>query len=830
MTPLLHLHRIYLPYILIAITFVSTSVLAAAPNGVSYFTASSYNIYSGGSTVLSWGRPSGASGTIYYNFSIQKSNGSKFVKLSNTTSQSFTRTINITGSQTFYVQACNASGECSSESSISVMVSERVVAPGTASTPIPQKSQQPINQNLIVSWGGVANANYYRFYQNGAQIYSGSNQYAYVNNNTPGYRNYTVVACNDGGCGGQSASASVYYYAAPSQVQNLNASMTSQKQNENIVLTWSAPGDAVAGITYQILINGNLKATISSTQYNAVVEKSGSNTYQVIACNPNGAGCSASKSISVTGIGSVSSFTASSSVINSGNTTILKWSMPAGFTGTPYYNLYVDKPNSSSRTKIQSMTGNSFSRLIDLQGIHVFYVQACNASGICGAETSLSVTVNPNQVSSFTASSYKITSGESTQLTWGAPQGFVGTPYYNLFVEKPNSSSRTKIQSMTATSFTRLIDLQGSHAFYVQACDASGICGAEASLSVTVNPNKVSSFTASSYNIKSGESTQLIWSAPQGFVGTPYYNLYVKKPGGSAKSKFESMILGSSFSRLIDLQGIHSFYVQACDVSGVCGAETSLNVAVKPGKVSSFIGTPSEINTGEVTKLKWEAPQGFVGTTYYNLSVNKPDSSSKTKFQSMITAETFDRKIDMNGVHTFFVAACDSTGQCGDEQSTTVKAIGISKVSLFTISKDALVTGESALIKWSKPEGFINTPLYNLYVSKPDGSAKLALLSLVSVEQYSHVFDMTGVHTIHIEACNSSGECGPAISKTVTASIGKVSSFSAMPNTVVAGKIIQLKWTEPSGYLGDAFYNLYVDKPDGAQRSKFKSMTSDISF
>ncbi|WP_091991938.1 hypothetical protein [Pseudoalteromonas denitrificans] len=283
--------------------------LAAAPNKVGYFTASSYNLYSGESTLLRWGQPLGSTGTIYYNLSVKKPNkAKKILKLRNTQSQSFNRTLNTLGIHIFYVQACNEASECSLESIVKVMVKKRKSPPKIGQTPKFKNSNQPINKHFRISWPSVENASYYLLYENEKQIYRGSNQFTDINSQVVGYRHYTVVACNNIGCGGRSGSASVYYYGAANEVENLRSSLASQQLNEYVALTWSIPEGAVTGVIYHIFINESLENTTNITRYNAKVKKNGPNIYQVIACNPNSAGCGKGKSISVLGVDLITPF------------------------------------------------------------------------------------------------------------------------------------------------------------------------------------------------------------------------------------------------------------------------------------------------------------------------------------------------------------------------------------------------------------------------------------------------------------------------------------------------------------------------------------------
>ncbi|WDE04081.1 hypothetical protein SG34_022375 [Thalassomonas viridans] len=88
------------------------------------------------------------------------------------------------------------------------------------------------------------------------------------------------------------------------------------------------------------------------------------------------------------------SFTVDRAVIETGETVKLNWQMSADFPQAVTYNLFVEKPDGSPRYLFAgNVNGQSHERLINMAGEHKFFVQACESDNVCGATSSLTVTV-----------------------------------------------------------------------------------------------------------------------------------------------------------------------------------------------------------------------------------------------------------------------------------------------------------------------------------------------------------------------------------------------------------------------------------------------------
>ena len=370
--------------------------------------------------------------------------------------------------------------------------------------------------------------------------------------------------------------------------------------------------------------------------------------------------------------GKVSYFRASSYSMTSGQTTKLSWGAPNGYSGAVTYRFWVKKPTDSAMwLKESGITNRSFPRPINMIGTHYFYIQACNAAKECGTKSSVRVVVNepvPGRVSSFSASDYSLTTGETTTLRWGRPSGFSGAVTYRFWVKKPTDPPKwLKEDKITRLWHDRLINLAGTHYFYIQACNSANKCGAESSVRIIVKdpvPGRVNTFTSSSNQVTEGTNVHLNWAKPSGFSAAVKYNIYIQKQGDALR-KQQALTADTSFTWNMTTVGTHKFYVEACNSSSVCGSRSSLSVIVKspvPGPVSSFTASDYQIKSGTSTRLQWGKPSDFTGAVFYNLYVDKPDGITNYKFQSKLELRQFDRPIDMVGNHIFRVEACDSKG------------------------------------------------------------------------------------------------------------------------------------------------------------------------
>jgi|GEM_PF-2340052 len=206
----------------------------------------------------------------------------------------------------------------------------------------------------------------------------------------------------------------------------------------------------------------------------------------------------------------------------------------------------------------------------------------------------------PGSVGSFSLSKSTVTDGDTVTLSWQKPSGYTEELYYNVYVTKPGSN-RWKFRSdYKWTSIGRYMEGIGTHKFEVEACNTNNECGPSSSIKSVevIKPNPVRSLSASKYTVFEGETVTLSWLKPSAFYADAKYNVYVQKPVGS-RFTFKSDYSWTSVGRYMSGIGTHRFFVEACNINGLCSSLKELSVSVKaiPPNTPPTISSISTQNT-----------------------------------------------------------------------------------------------------------------------------------------------------------------------------------------------------------------------------------------
>jgi YD repeat-containing protein len=264
---------------------VAVSLPPPAPAAISVPATSTGNIAIGWSTAI-----------YATSYTLEQSyNGGGFTAIYSGATNSYSYHASATGTYTYRVKACNAVG-CSGYS-----------PSGSSAITIPPASAPslsvPATNNTgayTVSWSAVSGATNYQAEQqvNGGafSVIQGSGATSWgtsgKGNGTYGYR---VIACNVGGCGPYSSTATVTVLLPPPTPTGLAITTTGPASKKTIHLTWNTASTATS---YQLeetrTPNGGIPPTIvyngSATTYQTLILISATVQYRVKACN--GGGCS----------------------------------------------------------------------------------------------------------------------------------------------------------------------------------------------------------------------------------------------------------------------------------------------------------------------------------------------------------------------------------------------------------------------------------------------------------------------------------------------------------------------------------------------------------
>jgi len=478
----------------------------------------------------------------------------------------------------------------------------------------------------------------------------------------------------------------------PGTVSYFTASDYSLNHGESVTLRWGKPSGYSGSVTYNIYVTktgesqfkwrSNLTSTSITRGGSTGIVRTGSQRFDIEACSSSGA-CGPRKNISITISGPPPrpiSFTVSSSSIVQGSSVKLSWTMNHNYHRTTRYNLYETKPGQSRRRIYTNYSGTSLYRTITSAGSNSYMVEPCDSSYGCGPSLSLSVNVQampvPGKPSTPSAQYTTVAVNQSQTISWSS---VANASSYKLY------DTNTVVYSGSVRSVSVSKSSGGVRYYKVAACNLGG-CGT-LSNARTVNyiasPGAVASFSVDKPQINHGESVVLNWTKPTGFAYPVTYNIYVTKPyepGYPQEHRFlwRSNLTTTSESRGgdtgINRTGTQVIEIEACHSIGGCGPIKSVNVTVggPPPLPSTFTVDKANIPAGDSVKLQWSIDQNFQRPVTYNVSVEKPDGSTRYTFARNTSAVYFNRLINMPGKHQFFVQACDSDNLCGDSKSLTV--------------------------------------------------------------------------------------------------------------------------------------------------------------
>jgi len=505
-------------FLLLVIALLSFTVSASSPSRVSFFKASSYIITSGERTLLQWGAPAISNGTVYYNLSVKKPDGSaKWTKLNMVLDLSFNRLINMPGRHYFYVQACNAAKECSAETSLSVLVKEPAIVPGAVSSFTSNRANIAHGESILLNWERPSSFSGYLTYnlyvtKPGHQIFlwrGDQTDYSEIRGGQTGIllsgRHYIhIEACNDVGDCGPLETVDFFVGGPPPAVWSFDLDKPEIKQGEVVSLSWAMHINYTKSVRYNLYVQKSgstskvpLLTNSGDTNFDYVSEAAGNHTFLIEACDVT-EGCGGTKPLALTVNSSrpngVASFTVDKATINHGESVILSWARPLSYSGNLVYNLYVTKPGTARFLWRNGLTGLSEIRGgdtgINRSGTHLIEIEACNEFGDCGPLEAVEFFVGgpPPAVWSFDRDKSEIKQGEVVSLSWAMHINYTKSVRYNLYVQKSGSTSKVPLLTNSSdTNFDYVSESAGNHTFLIEACDVTAGCGSTTSVFVEVS-------------------------------------------------------------------------------------------------------------------------------------------------------------------------------------------------------------------------------------------------------------------------------------------------------------------------------------------------------
>ncbi len=276
---------------------------------------------------------------------------------------------------------------------------------------------------------------------------------------------YTLTATNAAG----SVTASTTITLVPPVISAFSASPSSLTLGGTTTLSWNVAGAASLSISGIGAVSGN----------SVVVTPSASTTYTLTATNASG---SVTASVTVTVNNppppTITSFGASATPINLGSSSTLSWSV-SGATSL------------SINQGIGSVSGGSL--VVTPTVTTTYTLTASNAWGT--ATRSVTITVLPPTISTFTASPPGITLGQGSTLAWSTSYA---TSVSISSVGAVSATGSTVVTPTTTTTYT------------LTATSSAGTTTAQ--VTVALAAPVINSLSATYTQITSGSGTTLVWN------------------------------------------------------------------------------------------------------------------------------------------------------------------------------------------------------------------------------------------------------------------------------------------------------------------------------
>ncbi|WP_199097675.1 RHS repeat protein [Dyella sp. ASV21] len=406
--------------------------------------------------------------------------------------------------------------------------------------------------------------------------------------------------------------------------------------------------------------------------------------------------------------------------------------------GATYYELQ-EQVNSGGWSTLQSGSVLSWSASGKPNGTYAYRTHGCNVTG-CGPWSSVAVVsvLYPPATPSLSAPASNNTG--SYTVSWSG----VATAASYTLQEQVNGGSWATVQSNTATSWAPTGNANGSYAYQVQACNASGCSAWSAASIVTVllPPATAPSLSAPANNGSGAYSVS--WSA---VATSTSYNLQEQVNGGTWTTVQSNA--GVAWSAAGKSNGTYAYQVQACNGGG-CSAWSALATTVvllPPGSAPS-VNSPSTNSSGSYT-VSWST---ITNATSYTLQ-EQLNGGSWTTVQSS-GATTWSASGKANGTYGYQAQSCNSGG-CSAWSSVSTTVVLHPPVSAPSLSVPANSASGSYTVSWGS---VATATTYNLQEQVNGGSWTTVLSG--NATSWTASGHGNGSYGYQVQACNSSG-CGP---------------------------------------------------------------------
>ncbi len=633
--------------------------------------------------------------------------------------------------------------------------------------------------------------------------------------NTPTNYSYTLLCTGAGGSA--SGTASVTVNPAPAAVTSFAASPTVITSGQSTSFTWAttaATSCTASGGSGSDGWVGSVPVSSSGTPVGPI-NASGIYVYSLICTGPGGTGAPQSLSVQVNPItsppASVTSFSASPSTIQVGQSTYLNWSTTSATACT------ASGGAGSAWTGSVGTSGTAFnSGAINAAGSYTFTL-SCTGPG--GAASPSSVIVNVTSVpqpaasiTAFSASPTSITTGQAASLSWSTSNATSCTGSGDTGTGVWNGSVGTASSGFSTGALTS----PGSYS-YTLMCSGPG--GTSTPSTVIVNVSNappsaavVTQFSAAPTTFTTGQATTLAWSSANATSCTA--------SGGSGADLWSGTMPTSStgFSTgAIASTGTFT-YTLTCTGPGGSAGPSSVVVTVtappaSPATINSFTATPSTIEVGQSAMLAWSTGGASTctatgGTGSDGWAGTQPTFSSATSTGTITTAGSYTYTLN-----------CSGSGGASGPSSVIVNVNSVpppaASITSLSASPTSLVVGQSTSIAWSTSSATACTAsggsgADNWTGSVATSSTGMTVGPINTAGNFKYTLTCTG----------PGGGSGPSSVTVDVASappVPIITSLTASPTTIQSGQSTSLAWSSSGATACTASGGTGADGWSGAQ-------------
>ena len=365
-----------------------------------------------------------------------------------------------------------------------------------------------------------------------------------------------------------------------------------------------------------------------------------------------------------------------------------------------------------------------------------------------GGTITRSVTITVYQlpvVTAFTASPTTIIAGNSSTLSWST------TNVTSVFIDTSEGAGNFGPNGSTSVSPLTPGETE-TKAYTLTATGPGGTITKSVTVTVTRPSPTINSFTASPTTIISGNSSTLSWST------TNVTSVTIDNGVGT---------FGPSNSTSVSPNTTTTYTLTATGLGGTTTATVTVTVnpptLVAP-TISSFTASPTAIIIGNSSTLAWSITNTTSVTIDNGVGTFGPSGSTS---------------VTPNTTTTYILTATGPGGTI--TRSVTITVYQLPVVTAFTASPTTIIAGNSSTLSWS------TTNVTSVTITSSGGGN-------FGPNGSTSVSPLTPTITYTLTATGPGGTTTATVTVTVYR-LPTISSFTASPNTIIAGNSSTLTWS-----------------------------------